>query len=126
MHRATLAGAPWILTALAASAGAQMPLDEGPRQMAELVLSSDPQPLRIPATLVDTVWTPGSAVTTGALVSALLGMGLGVGLAVAECGGTSDCGQKEAALLLGAIGLGGGALVGSIGFAVPEWHQRYP
>jgi hypothetical protein len=99
-------------------------LDRGP---AELVLSSESQPIRVPATSVDTVWTRGTSVKTGALVGALLGVGLGVALAVAACGQEHDCSERDGALILGAMGLGGGALVGAgVGLALPKWHRRYP
>ena len=97
------------------------------RGPAELILASEPEAIRVPATAVDTVWTRGTSVKTGALVGALLGMGLGVALGVVACGEDHDCAEGEAALALGGIGLGGGALIGAgIGLALPRWKRRYP
>jgi hypothetical protein len=157
MLRLTLAAGLCILSALAPSARAQGPLADESRQVAfqsladsqwvrlagpgtgrfegrllernpaELVLSSQPQPVRVAATSVDTVWTRGTSVKTGALVGALLGVGVGVALGVAACGEQHDCSERDGALILGAMGLGGGALVGAgIGLALPKWHRRYP
>jgi hypothetical protein len=157
MLRVTLAAGLSMMTAFAPSARAQGPLDAEARQAvflsladsqwvrlagsgtgrsegrlldrgpAEVVLSSEPQPIRVPATSVDTVWTRGTSVKTGALVGALLGVGVGVALGVAACGEQHDCSERDGALILGAMGLGGGALVGAgIGLALPTWHRRYP
>jgi hypothetical protein len=157
MPRVTLAAALSLLTVLPSPARAQGPLDAEARQVvfqkladsqwvrlagpgtsrvegrllgrgpAELVLSSEPQSIRVPATSVDTVWTRGTSVKTGALVGALLGMGLGVALGVAACGQDHDCSERDGALILGAMGLGGGGLVGAgVGLAIPRWKRRYP
>jgi len=156
MLRSTLAGLA-ILTALAVPARAQGSLDTEARQVVfqsladsqwvrvagsgsgrfegrlldrgptDLVLLSEPQPIRVPATSVDTVWTRGTSVKSGALVGALLGLGLGVALGVAECGQQHDCSERDGALMAGAVGLGGGALLGAVvGLAIPKWHRRYP
>jgi len=93
-----------------------------------VVLSGEPEPLRVPATTVDTLWTRGNSVKTGAIVGALTGLALGV-VAGATCNewGEGDCPTDMAMLALGGIGLGGGALLGSlIGLAIPKWHHQYP
>ena len=92
-----------------------------------VVLSAETEPLRVPATTIDTLWTRGSAVKTGAIVGALTGLALGV-VAGATCNDWSeDCPTDTAVLALGGIGLGGGALLGSLlGLAIPKWHRQYP
>jgi hypothetical protein len=92
-----------------------------------VVLAAETGPLRVPATTIDTLWTRGSAVKTGAIVGALTGLALGV-VAGATCNDWSDdCPTDTAVLALGGIGLGGGALLGSlIGLAIPKWHRQYP
>lgn len=93
----------------------------------ELVLSSPSQPLRLPATTIDTLWTRGRSVKTGAIAGALIGGALGVGLGVLCGEQMSDCNTGEAVALFGGVGLGGGGLVGALlGLAVPGWHRTYP
>src|SRR3954467_12065347 len=48
-----------------------------------LVLSADPEPLRVPATTIDTLWTRGNAGVTGAVVGGLVLGALGVALGAA-------------------------------------------
>lgn len=99
------------------------------RSSDQLVLSADPQPLRVPATTIDTLWTRGTAVKTGAIVGAVILGALGTALG-AWAGAEStdhDFQTGEAMLLGGGIGLLGGALLGSVtGLAIPKWHRRYP
>ena len=97
------------------------------RSSDSVVLSAEAEPLRVPATTIDTLWTRGTAVKTGAIVGALTGLALGV-VAGATCNEWSeDCPTGTAMLALGGIGLGGGALLGSLfGLAIPKWHRQYP
>jgi hypothetical protein len=98
------------------------------RSSDSVVLSAEAKPLRVPATTVDTLWTRGTAVKTGAIVGALTGLALGV-VAGATCNewGEGDCPTDTAMLALGGIGLGGGALLGGLfGLAIPKWHRQYP
>lgn len=93
----------------------------------ELVLSSLRQPLRLPATTIDTLWTRGTSVKTGAIAGALVGGALGVGLGVLCGEELSDCNTGEAVALFGGIGLGGGGLLGALlGLAIPSWHRQHP
>jgi hypothetical protein len=95
-----------------------------------VVLSAEPEPLRVPATTIDTLWTRGHATKTGAIVGAVIGGALGVAAGVAcnewaALDGT--CPTGSVMLLLGGIGLGGGALLGGLtGSAITKWHRRYP
>ena len=47
------------------------------RSSDSVVLSAEAGPLRVPATTIDTLWTRGTAVKTGAIVGALTGLALG-------------------------------------------------
>jgi hypothetical protein len=96
-----------------------------------LVLSAEPEPLRIPATTIDTLWTRGNAGVTGAIVGGLVLGALGVALGAAwaeDVRNTEPDVDKGAAMQIGGgVGLAGGALLGGlIGLAIPKWHRRYP
>jgi hypothetical protein len=84
------------------------------RSSNELVLSSQSQPLRVPATTIDTLWRRGTSIKTGAIAGALIGGALGVGLGVA-CGELGeDCNTGEAIALFGGLGMGGGGILGAL------------
>jgi hypothetical protein len=92
----------------------------------DLVLATGGEPLRVPATSVDTLWTKGTSWKQGAVVGAILGLGLGVAAAAA---GFGEEDVDQTALWVGCMGIGtaGGALVGTIfGAAIPRWKRRYP
>ncbi len=94
-----------------------------------LVLSAEPEPLRVVATTIDTLWTRGNAGVTGAIVGGLvlgtLGAALGAGAAAEST--EHDVTTGEAMLFVGGIGLAGGAVLGGlIGLATHKWHRRYP
>lgn len=97
------------------------------RSPTELTLSTKREPLRVPATTIDTLWTRGNSAKTGAIAGALIGGALGVGLGVV-CGETmDDCNTGEAMLLFGGVGTGGGGLLGALfGSGIPRWHRQYP
>jgi len=92
----------------------------------ELVLATSGEPLRVPATSVDTLWTKGTSWKQGALVGAILGLGLGVAAAAV---GFGEEDVDQTALWVGCLSIGtaGGALAGTIfGAAIPRWNRRYP
>jgi len=92
----------------------------------EIVLDLEPQPLRIPATSIDTLWERRTASSTGALVGGLLGAGIGVLIATQ----TVEEGETPSAGWVGLIGVGGavgGGLLGAlVGRAFPKWHRVHP
>jgi hypothetical protein len=92
----------------------------------ELVLALEPEPLRIPATRIDTLWAKGTASKSGAIVGGLLGAGVGVLVATQAV----EKGETPGADWVLAIGGGGavsGGLLGAlIGSAFPRWQRRYP
>jgi hypothetical protein len=93
--------------------------------LTELVLAGEAEPLRVPATEVDTLWTRGRSTVAGLVVGALVFGALGV------AAGTS-LGEENAGSAGNVIGMGGagalaGALVGAaIGTAIPRWRRRFP
>lgn len=94
-----------------------------------LVLSADPEPLRIAATTIDTLWTRGNAGITGAIVGGLVLGTLGAALGAAAAGESTeeDVTTGEGMLFVGGIGLAGGAILGGlIGLATHKWHRQYP
>jgi hypothetical protein len=91
----------------------------------ELVIISDNQPIRLPATAVDTLWTRGRSTVAGLVVGAILGGALGA-LAGTEFG-EENAGSAKTILSLGGIGAAGGGLLGAlIGTAIPRWQRRFP
>jgi hypothetical protein len=91
----------------------------------ELILSPAPEPVRVPAADIDTIWTRGSSTKTGLIVGALLGAGLGI--VAGSTLGEADTPRGE---LMGAtigLGMAGGGLLGALfGTAVPRWKRGYP
>ncbi|MGH7526636.1 MAG: hypothetical protein ACREMX_08015, partial [Gemmatimonadales bacterium] len=64
-------------------------------------MTPEPQPLRIPATSIDTLWARGSSAKTGAILGGVIGTlaGVGHGLIWSEMG--EDVETSSAVLLLG-------------------------
>ena len=95
------------------------------RNPTELILSPAPEPVRVPAADIDTIWTRGSSTKTGLIVGALLGAGLGI--VAGSALGEADSPRGE---LMGAtigLGMAGGGLLGALfGTAVPRWKRSYP
>ena len=99
-------------------------LERGP---SKVVLSPGPQPIRVATTSIDTLWTRGTSVKTGAIAGALFGAALGVGVGVLCGEHGDDCNTGGAVALFGGVGLAGGGLLGTLfGLAIPKWHRRYP
>lgn len=94
----------------------------------EIVLSPEPQPIRVPATSIDTVWTRGHSAVRGGIVGGLLlgALGAVVGASVGEKG-DDDYNPGFTALLFGGGGLVGGGILGAlVGSGIPRWHRRHP
>jgi hypothetical protein len=91
----------------------------------ELILSSEPQPVRIPTATIDTLWTRGYSTKTGAIVGALLGAGVGA-LAAASLGESDTDRGALWAVSLGGGTVGGGLVGMLIGTALPRWKRRFP
>jgi hypothetical protein len=95
------------------------------RNATELILSPAPQPVRIPAAEIDTIWTRGSSTGTGLLVGALLGAALGA-VAGSSLGEADTDRGGFLALSIGAGAAGGGMLGALFGTAIPRWKRSYP
>lgn len=92
-----------------------------------LVLSAEPEPLRVAATTIDTLWTRGNAGLTGAIVGGVALGTLGALLALASDDPGEDFTTGGAMLFVGGIGLAGGAVLGGLtGLFIPKWHRQYP
>ena len=91
----------------------------------ELMLAGEREPLRVPATAVDTLWTRGRSTVAGLIVGAIVVGALGA------AAGTSF-GEENAGSARNVIGMAGsGALVGAllgaaVGTAIPRWQRRFP
>lgn len=95
------------------------------RSATELVVISENQPIRLPTTAVDTIWTRGRSTVAGLVAGALLGGALGA-LAGTEFG-EENAGSASTILALGGIGAASGGLLGAlIGTAIPRWQRRFP
>jgi uncharacterized membrane-anchored protein len=80
---------------------------------------------------VDSIWVRGRATKSGAIIGGVAGavlFGAFVGYAVSGlCEVDCDNSFIEGALVGGALGLGGGALLGAgIGALIPKWRLRFP
>ena len=96
---------------------------------AELVVAVEQQPLRIPATSIDTLWTRGNSAKQGAIIGSISGALAGAALALLYGGSTTehDFSTGQLALLAGGIGGAGGGLIGTLfGLSLPRWHRRFP
>jgi hypothetical protein len=80
---------------------------------------------------VDSIWVRGRATKSGAVIGGVAGavlFGAFVGYAVSGlCEVDCDNSFIEGALVGGALGVGGGALLGAgIGALIPKWRLRFP
>lgn len=91
----------------------------------ELVLTTEHEPLRVPATRIDTVWTRGQSTLTGAAIG---GLGLAAVGGLTLMGLGSDDTSRSDYFVGGAVaGLVSGALIGAlVGTAIPRWKRRFP
>ena len=122
----SLADSQWVRLKVSHVAGRNEGrlLQRGPDHV---VLSADPQPLRVAATTIDTLWTRGNAGVTGAIVGGLLLGTLGAALGAAYPEESTDATRGEVMPLAIGVGLAGGAVLGGlIGLAIPKWQRRYP
>jgi hypothetical protein len=95
------------------------------RSATEIVLATDAEPLRLPATAVDTLWTRGTSTVAGLVVGAFLGAALGA--AAGATWGEENAGSARLVLgagTLGAVSLG--VIGAAIGTAIPRWRRQYP
>ena len=95
----------------------------------ELVVATDREPLRIPATSVDSLWVRGHSAKQGAIIGALAGAlaGVAAGLHYGQTTTEHDFSTGQAVLLLGGIGAAGGGVIGTLfGLALPRWKMRLP
>jgi hypothetical protein len=98
---------------------------EGP----ELVVSAEPQPLRIPATSIDTLWTRGNSAKQGAILGSIIGAlaGVAAGLHYGATTTEHDFSTGQALLLMGGVGAAGGGVLGTLfGLSLPRWKRRFP
>ena len=92
-----------------------------------LVVSAKPEPVRVAATTIDTLWVKRGSAGRGAGIGALVGLvggGIAGAVACADCQDT----PPSASLVGGAaIGAALGALVGAgIGAISKHWVRQYP
>jgi hypothetical protein len=123
----TLADSQWVrlaVSGLGRRDGRVLERDDG-----VLVLSPGPQPIRVPATSIDTLWTRGTSAKTGVIAGGVIGvlLGAGLGALAAEMSDEHDFNTAEAMVAgAGVFGLGGGLLGVMIGSAIPRWKRQYP
>jgi hypothetical protein len=95
----------------------------------ELVVSAEPQPLRIPATSIDTLWTRGNSAKQGAILGSIIGAlaGVAAGLHYGATTTEHDFSTGQALLLMGGVGAAGGGVLGALlGLSRPRWKRRFP
>jgi hypothetical protein len=91
----------------------------------EVVLATAREPLRLPATAVDTVWTRGRHTVAGLIVGAVIFGALGAAAGTAF--GEENAGSSRNVAGMAGVGALGGALLGAaIGTAIPRWQRRFP
>ena len=92
-----------------------------------LVLSAEPEPLRVAATTIDTLWVRRGSAGRGAGIGTLLGLvggGIAGGLSCPDCEDTPPSALAVGGALIGAaIGAVAGA---GIGAASKHWVRQYP
>jgi hypothetical protein len=97
------------------------------RSSDHLVLSAEPEPLRVAATTIDTLWVKRGSAGRGAGIGALVGL---VGGGIAGAAACADCQDTPpSASVVGGAPIGGaiGALVGAgIGAVSKHWVRQYP
>jgi hypothetical protein len=94
----------------------------------EVVLSPEPQPLRVPATSIDTLWVRKHSAVRGGIIGGLLlgAVGAIVGASIGE-GGGDDYNPAFGSLILGGGGAVAGGLLGAlVGSTIPRWDRQYP
>ena len=94
----------------------------------EIVLSPGSEPIRVPATSIDTVWTRGHSALQGGIAGGLLLGALGaiMGLTAGDPGG-DDYNPGFWGLVLGGGGIVGGGVVGAlVGLGIPRWRRQLP
>jgi hypothetical protein len=91
----------------------------------EVVLAAEPEPLRLPATAVDTVWTRGRHTVAGLIAGAVIFGALGAAAGTEL--GEENAGSARNVIGMAGVGALGGALLGAaIGTAIPRWHRHFP
>lgn len=98
-----------------------------------VTLTRDGVSAALPLADLERLWVRGRATARGALIGggagALVGIVYGLLISQVACepvdGG--DCTAAEVALLTGALGGAGGAVIGAgVGYAIPIWRLRFP
>jgi hypothetical protein len=97
------------------------------RSSEHLVLSAEPEPLRVAATTIDTLWVKRGSAGLGAGIGALVGLvggGIAGAAACADCQDTPPSASVAGGALIGAaIGALAGAGIGAVS---KHWVRQYP
>ena len=97
------------------------------RSSEHLVLSAEPEPLRVAATTIDTLWVKRGSAGLGAGIGALVGLvggGIAGAAACADCQDTPPSASVAGGTLIGAaIGALAGAGIGAVS---KHWVRQYP